>query len=388
LVSTSVNLGVWATLQDRNEFIIILRTKQHVQDFECDFRSKSGTILHCILAGEIIQLNNQAHILSIARDVTARNQAEQKLLELSRAVEQSPASILITDTNGTIEYVNPRFTQLTGYAAEEVLGQNPRILQSGQTSPEIYDQLWEALAGGREFRGEFVNKKKNGDLYYESGILSPIMDSRGVITHYLAVNEDITERKRAEAEIERLQTQLREQAVRDALTGLYNRRYLNEFLERELARALREDSPICFVMIDLDHFKQVNDTHGHPMGDAVLKKLAAQILSQSRAVDIVCRYGGEEFLAVLPNIKAEMAFQVAERWRRSFLDATLPLEYGEARTTISCGISEFPLHGNSGGELIGIADKALYQAKAAGRNRVVIWQDNQMGKPAGAEPLL
>jgi diguanylate cyclase (GGDEF)-like protein len=235
-------------------------------------------------------------------------------------------------------------------------------------------QLWETVLKGMEWRGEFVNRKKNGELYYESALISPIIDANGVVTHYLAVKEDITERKLAEKKILLLQEELREQAIRDPLTGLYNRRYLNEFMEHELARAVRERYSVCFVMIDIDHFKKINDTFGHDAGDLVLRKLATQLLSQARAVDLICRYGGEEFLAILPNVTAAIAFQITQRWRRFFMGSTLSLEYNNARATISCGISEYPAHGATGNELITLADKAMYQAKAKGRNQVIVWQ--------------
>jgi diguanylate cyclase (GGDEF)-like protein len=150
---------------------------------------------------------------------------------------------------------------------------------------------------------------------------------------------------------------------------------LNETLERELVRARHENHPIGFVMIDIDHFKTINDTFGHHAGDAILQKLATQLLSQTRIGDIVCRYGGEEFLVVLPNVNAEIAFQIAERWRRIFLGTTMPFEYIDAKATISCGISEFPADGNTSQELISSADKALYCAKQTGRNQVLIWQN-------------
>jgi PAS domain S-box-containing protein len=137
-------------------------------------------------------------IQGIARDITERKQAEEQLRKLSQAVEQSPACVVITDPSGNIEYVNPKFTQLTGYTLEEALGKNPRILKSGETPPEVYKQLWETITSGREWRGEFHNKKKNGELYWESASISPVRDTRGAITHFLAVKEDITERKRAE----------------------------------------------------------------------------------------------------------------------------------------------------------------------------------------------
>jgi diguanylate cyclase (GGDEF)-like protein len=174
-------------------------------------------------------------------------------------------------------------------------------------------------------------------------------------------------------QIQGLQMILREQAIRDSLTGLYNRRYLSETQDRELARAAREEYPISFVMIDIDHFKSINDTFGHDVGDYVLKKLSSLIQEYARAGDIICRYGGEEILAILPKVPAETAFQVTNRWRTAFMDLNLPLDTGDALTTISCGVSEYPRHGSTAGELITLADRAMYQAKAAGRNRVVVW---------------
>lgn len=321
--------------------------------------------------------DNQAHLLGMLflfHDISHHKDAENKLRQLSRAVEQSPVSIVITDTNGSIEYINPRFTQVTGYTLEEALGQNPRILKTDMTSPETHQQLWDTITAGREWHGEFVNRKKNGDIYFESASISPILDAQGNITHYVAVKEDITERKLAEERIRLLQVELREQAIRDPLTGLYNRRYLNEVLERELARAEREDYPVSFIMIDIDHFKDVNDKYGHSAGDAVLRTLAKQIMAQTRAGDIVCRYGGEEFLAILPNVTVEIAYQITERWRRLFMGSTMPLEYVGVKATISCGISSFPHHGSTSHELITAADKAMYLAKKSGRNRVVIWE--------------
>ena len=316
-----------------------------------------------------------ARLFAIAeREINVRKGAEEKLRKLSQAVEQSPVSIMITDTMGRIEYVNPRFVQLTGYDLDEAIGENPRILKTDITPRETHRQLWKTILSGREWRGEFVNCKKNGDLYYESALISPIIDSNGVVTHYLAVKEDITERKLAEEKILLLQAELREQAIRDSLTGLYNRRYLNEFMAHELARAAREQYSVCFVMIDIDHFKKINDTFGHDAGDLILQNLANQLQSQARVVDIICRYGGEEFLAILPNATAEIAFQITQRWRLFFMGSTLPLEYNRAKATISCGISEYPAHGSVGSELITLADKAMYQAKAKGRNQVVIWQ--------------
>jgi diguanylate cyclase (GGDEF)-like protein/PAS domain S-box-containing protein len=355
-----------------------LYTPEHIQN------------LRALADQAAIAVENARLFAAAEHELLERRQVEEKLGQLSHAVEQSPVSIMITDIRGNIEYVNPRFSQVTGYSFEEAVGKNPRILNTDKTLPGTHRQLWETITAGREWQGEFVNQKKNGEEYYESASISPIVDAQGNITHYVAVKEDITGRKKAEEEIHEanrqlqiqldanklLQAELLEQAIRDPLTGLYNRRQMSETLVRELARAEREKYPVSFVMIDLDHFKHINDTFGHNVGDAVLQRLATQLLSQARLADIIYRYGGEEFLAILPNVTATIAFQITERWRLFFMGSTLPLEYNSAKATISCGISEYSRHGRTSDELIALADKAMYRAKALGRNRVVVWQDD------------
>ena len=336
-----------------------------------------------------IEVDGESISLAVFRDVTERKLAEEKLLQLSRAVEQSPASIVITNTDGTIEYVNPRFTQVTGYLYDEVVGKNPRFLSTDQTPPGTHQTLWSTITAGREWQGEFVNRKKNGELYYESATISPIIDSHGIITHYLAVKEDITERKQAQEAIQLanqqlqsqleanklLQAELREQAIRDPLTGLYNRRYLDETLDRELARAARENYQVSFMVSDIDHFKKVNDTYGHHAGDLVLKNLADQLTSNARVGDIICRYGGEEFLVILPDVSTDIAQQIAERARNAFQESRIIIDGNiEVQATLSCGIATFPQHGIKSADLIVAADRAMYQAKSEGRNRVAIFQ--------------
>jgi diguanylate cyclase (GGDEF)-like protein len=186
-------------------------------------------------------------------------------------------------------------------------------------------------------------------------------------------------------EIHLLQSQLREQAIRDSLTGCYNRRYLDETLGREFSRAQREAYPVCLVMADLDHFKLVNDTYGHQAGDAFLKALGGLLRSHTRAGDIVCRYGGEEFVIVLPNMQLEDAFQRANNWRLEFRAngfaantfAAKPFsnqpasgEHGRIRVTVSMGVASFPLHGASSEQVLKRADEAMYAAKEAGRDCV------------------
>lgn len=174
-------------------------------------------------------------------------------------------------------------------------------------------------------------------------------------------------------EIQQLHKQLQEQAMRDSLTGLYNRRYLDETLERELARAKREAYPLSLMMIDLDHFKKVNDTYGHLAGDEVLKFFSGLLNESARAEDILCRYGGEEFLLLLPKMPLEVARERAEKWRTDFEAQTVVVGEYRIRTTLSVGIAAYPDHGTTPDQLTQSADLALYLAKKDGRNRVVVF---------------
>lgn len=174
------------------------------------------------------------------------------------------------------------------------------------------------------------------------------------------------------AEIEALQHQLREQATRDPLTGLFNRRYLAETLDRELARAARAGGPLSVVVLDVDHFKTVNDTYGHKAGDLVLQSLAELLQTSTRQEDVPCRYGGEEFVLVLGGAPLAAALQRAEAWRRAFASRELVYDAQPIRATISLGVAAFPQHGVTVEALLKAADQALYQAKAGGRNQVVV----------------
>jgi diguanylate cyclase (GGDEF)-like protein/PAS domain S-box-containing protein len=329
-----------------------------------------------------------SYLADVIWEIVERKRAEEKLQQLSRAVEQSPASIVITNTEGKIEYVNPRFTEVTGYSAEEAIGKNPRILRTDKTPRETYHQLWQALMSGREWQGEFINRKKNGEDYYEYASISPIMNDQGIVTHYLAVKEDITGQKKAEKElrnknqvlqfqleaIEQLQAKLREQAIRDPLTGLYNRRYLYETMGRELARAQRERYPISFMMMDIDHFKRVNDTYGHTAGDKVLVVLADLLRTHTRLGDIACRYGGEEFLVIMPLVGEVDAKRRAEEICHNLNSMQIDYSDTELSVTISIGVAFYPRHGDDSDMVIKTADAALYKAKQAGRNCVRVWK--------------
>jgi diguanylate cyclase (GGDEF)-like protein/PAS domain S-box-containing protein len=491
---------------------------------------------------------------NIIRDLTIRKEAEEQLRLQSVALESAANGILITDRNGNIQWVNPAFTKMTGYSAEEVRGKNPRILKSGMVPQETYSILWKTILSGSVWFGELVNRRKDGTTIIEEQTIAPVKDSSGKIIHFIAIIQDITERKHseealskrsdqiatlnrvmrslsstldletvldmilheiqqvipydsasiwlckgenleiiamhgfpdpdaligtsfdlssknnpntqviqtrmpliendvfstystlnngfhakyknrgwmgvpmiigdrvigmlafdknvpnfyteeqshfalafaaqaaiaienarlysdaqkelsekieAEGKLLQLQKELEEQAIRDSLTGLYNRRFLDETLSRELSRAERDKYSVSVVMLDLDHFKMFNDTYGHDVGDMMLKQLGKLLSSQVRAGDIACRFGGEEFVVVMPKASLSVAKQRANDWRMKF-ESQILIHNGEVlNATLSAGVAVYPLHGTASDEIIRKADQAMYAAKAAGRNLVI-----------------
>lgn len=320
-------------------------------------------------------INNDSveYIIGTGIDITERRKAEERLLKLSHAVEQSPSSIIITDTRGNIEYVNAQFTRLTGYTLEEVLGKNPKFLKSGDTLPEEYNRLWEMITSGKEWRGEFHNKKKNGESYWEYASISPIRNPEKTITNFIAIKEDITERKRFESQLEFL-------ASHDPLTNLFNRRRFQEELEGRLAYAERYGNCGALLFLDIDNFKYVNDTLGHSEGDKLLIALANLTQKRLRETDILARIGGDEFALFLPNIDLNNALSVAEQVRKSVQQSIVALNNQFAGITVSIGIALFPEHGNTMKTLLTSADLAMYHAKENGRNQSCVYTPDHKTK--------
>lgn len=461
----------------------------------------------------------------VLRDMTNHQGIEEALRKFHRAVEQSPASVVITDTAGNIEYVNPKFTQVTGYTATEALGQNPRILKTTMTPLLTHQDMWQTILKGSEWTGEFCNRKKDGSYYWESASISPIFNAEGVITHFVAIKIDITLRKQAEEALKEardaanaanheivllnqmstilqraesvamavaqslpiledlfagiagtlylvdpttkrlkqyatwgaiaappteppvlattllttpsaesepcthmqldtqlclpltnrderlgvlcltaaamldtatrdhwqrlaltvtdqlalaftnlsLRDRLRKQAIHDSLTGLFNRHYLEEALVRELNRAQRTNQAIGCMLIDIDYFKRYNDTYGHDAGDMVLR-LVGDFLRQSiRQEDIACRFGGEEFLLILPGSALQDTQQRAEKLCQAIRQLSVVYQGRTLeQVAVSIGVASFPQHGQTTATMIAAADAALYRAKTGGRNQVVV----------------
>ena len=307
------------------------------------------------------------HWISIQRDITDRKTAEKQIDKLSLAVEQSLESVVVTDLQGSIEYVNEAFVHNTGYAREEVIGKNPRILQSGKTPRQTYQTLWESLHQGRSWKGEFFNRRKDGSEYIEIAAISPLRDKAGVITHYVASKEDVTEKKAIEARTQHM-------AFYDQLTDLPNRLLLLDRLRLALKSSNRSKYYGALLYIDLDNFKNLNDTLGHNAGDELLKQVATRLLSCMRESDTVARFGGDEFVVMLEGLSADAteAAGIAELIAKKVLDsfqAEFPIGQYVSRSSPSIGITLFSSHqGDVVEEILKQADLAMYAAKTAGRN--------------------
>ena len=296
---------------------------------------------------------------------------EGELQRLSMVIEQSPESIVITDTAGCILYVNEAFQRITGYARGEVLGRNPRILNGGLTPRATYEQMWATLLAGEVWRGEFHNVRKDGSAYLELATIAPIKDAGGTVTHYVAVKEDITQRKQSEALLHRL-------AYFDALTGLPNRALLHDRIAQAIRSGVRRESFGMLMLVDIDRFRQLNDTLGHAAGDRLLCEVAARLRASVREEDTVARHGDDDFAVLVERIgKTEAdALSHAEYVARK-LQRTLQQPYVLGGTegdrhfaTLSFGISLFHDGVSSLESLLKQAEVALYRAKQDGRDIV------------------
>jgi diguanylate cyclase (GGDEF)-like protein/PAS domain S-box-containing protein len=281
------------------------------------------------------------------------------LRKLSQAVEQSTNAIVITDLNAQIEYVNAAFSHTTGYGCDEVIGRNPRFLSSGKTPHPTYADMWAHLSSGTSWQGELVNRRKDGTEYVEWVQISPVRQADGRLTHYMAINEDITERKHSAERIEHL-------ANFDALTGLPNRAQLADRLQHAISLARRSNGLLALMFLDLDQFKDINDTLGHSIGDALLVELSQRLRRALREEDTVSRLGGDEFILLLPGLDARAAARVAQKLLDVIAPACRADQYVLA-VTASVGIAMYPDDGVDLETLSQHADAAMYRAKQEGR---------------------
>jgi diguanylate cyclase (GGDEF)-like protein/PAS domain S-box-containing protein len=315
-----------------------------------------------------IDANGEARgLVGVIADITQRRQAEEAL-RIAAAAFESQEGILVTDTSRVILRVNKAFTEITGYTAEEAVGQTPHLLNSGRQDAAFFAAMWESIARSGSWHGEVWNRRKNGEVYPERLTITAVKDDAGLATHYVGIFTDITSRKVAEDEIEKL-------AFFDPLTQLPNRRLLMDRLEQALAAGARRHRKGALLFVDLDDFKTLNDTLGHDKGDLLLQQVAKRLSTCVRDGDTVARLGGDEFVVLLEDLSenamdaATQAENVGEKILAT-LNQTYQLANCEHHSTSSIGVTLFGDHQESIDEPLKRADLAMYQAKAAGRNAV------------------
>ncbi len=297
------------------------------------------------------------------QDITARKQNEEALRLYANVFEHSGESIIITGSDNRILAVNPAFTRLTGYTLDDIRGEDPHVLASGQTPESTYLAMWSGLAHTGYWQGEIIDRRKDGSVYPKWMSVSAVRDPDGRITHYIASFTDITERKQAEAKISQL-------AYHDTLTGLINRFSLQGQLDQALALARREQRALAVIFLDLDRFKAINDSMGHAVGDQLIVEVARRLRASVRESDIVARLGGDEFVVVLTEVDdANAAAHVADKILHAVAQR-YRIADRELHSTASLGIAFFPDDGEDGEALMKNADTAMYHAKSLGRNNV------------------
>lgn len=300
----------------------------------------------------------------VIRYALLRTEMEARNNLLIAALEAAANGIVITDKNATLIWANSAFGRLTGYSPEEAVGHKPnQLVKSGLQEKAFYEDMWADLLVGEHWRGELINKRKNGSLYHEELSIAPVKNRAGEITHFIGIKEDITARKEMEAQLQKL-------ASTDPLTELANRRVFLELLEQERAKVARlSHYSAALLMMDLDFFKRINDNYGHATGDAVLKVFADIARNSSRAIDVPARLGGEEFAILLSGADKNDAMVMAERLRQKVAEAVIDHEAGPVNITVSIGATALLAEDVNGEAVLHRADVALYEAKDRGRNR-------------------
>lgn len=292
----------------------------------------------------------------------SRSASEMERMRLASTVyKHSREGVIIADAAHNIVMVNPAFTAITGYSEQEVLGRNPRLLSSGMQDEAFYRELWARIEREGSWQGEIWNRRRDGTLYAQSLSITRVTDDEGRTLNYVSVFSDVTQRLKAEQQIHRL-------AHYDALTGLPNRALLIDRAAQAFSLARRTQVPLALMYLDLDHFKEVNDSLGHRIGDLLLVAVAERLHATVREHDTVSRQGGDEFVIILPGTPAEGAEQVGVKIC-NLIDQPFTIEQHTIHVTMSIGIANFPEDGDDFDRLSRAADAAMYRAKREGRNR-------------------
>ncbi|OOK95739.1 Sensory box/GGDEF domain/EAL domain-containing protein [Pseudomonas syringae pv. actinidiae] len=363
LENSTFDLGIWADLSERSRLIEQLKQHGVVHGFRTRLRNVNGSIRVCELSSHPLLISGDACLLTISRDITESQLMQEKLHLAATVFESTAEGVLITDTDQRISAVNRAFTEITGYSESEAIGQTPRLLASGQHDSAFYASMWHQLTAEGHWQGEISNRRKNGELYPSWLTVSAVRNKENLLTHFVAVFADISSLKHAQARLDY-------QAHHDPLTGLPNRTLFESRLQSALLHSEESGSLGAVLFLDLDRFKHINDSLGHPVGDLLLKGIAHRLKETLRDIDTVARLGGDEFIVLLPGLlQPSDAKAIANKLLACF---STPFEAGEHELYISPSIGScvFPNDGTDVATLVKNADAAMYRSKAQGRNRV------------------
>ncbi|WP_245801315.1 EAL domain-containing protein [Pollutimonas bauzanensis] len=325
-------------------------------------RRKDGSIINLEIFGSKMELDGELVTMGIAMDITARKEVEASVRMAALVYQNSSEAMVVTDADGVIINVNPAFSAITGFSAAEVVGGKLSILSSGRHDTAFYQAMWHALNNTGKWQGDVWNRRKNGEEYAERLTINTSYDDDGSVRCRIGLFSDITKKKQSDAFIWR-------QANYDHLTGLPNRQLFQDRLDRAIARSDRSRLPMALVFLDLDFFKDVNDTLGHGTGDELLKQVAKRLSACVRATDTVARLGGDEFTIIMGELRStDMAERLCHQTLRALAK---PYDLGEEVATISTsmGVTFYPSDGADAQELLKNADLAMYAAKDKGRNQ-------------------
>ena len=346
-----------------------------IDHFESEHRvrhPRTGEWVTILARGKVVERDLEGKPLRVAgtaRDVSQSQHQERERLIAGEVLSSMTEAVSVIDLAYRFVSINRAFTLTTGYTEEEIMGQPSAVLDSSQHSPEFYRDMRESLEITGRWSGEMWQRRKDGEEFLCAIEASEVLEPNGRRGHFVVVLNDITEKKRAEQELRYL-------ANFDTLTGLPNRALLSERLARAIVRARRHDTMVAVLFLDLDRFKEINDSLGHAVGDRILKSVAARLQATTNPTDTVSRLGGDEFTVVVEDIASEeAAYQVARNILAAFGKPIIVDERSEISITPSIGISLYPAHGLAPTDLLKHADTAMYQAKAIGRNTYLTYTE-------------
>jgi diguanylate cyclase (GGDEF)-like protein/PAS domain S-box-containing protein len=372
---------LYADPQERLRFMTEILSHGQVTNRALHLRRKDGTTFWGAVTARVAY-DDQGDVKwldGVLEDVTARREAEARQRLAAAVFEATHDAILVTDGEGRIIAVNPAFSTLTGYPEAEVRGRSPRLLWSERQPEAYFEAIWQTVADEGVWQSEFWARRKDGERRATLANLSTVRDGAGQVTHYVGIATDITELKAAERRIEHL-------AHYDALTALPNRALLAQRAELALALAARRSETLAVLFLDLDRFKDVNDSLGHAAGDALLVQVAGRLQALLRLEDTVCRLGGDEFVLLLPEADQQGALRVADKVLAALREPFAVVSH-RLGASVSVGIALYPHDGTSFADLLKNADTALYRAKQDGRNTRVFY-DREMNAATLARLVL